>query len=336
MSKLRILGIESSCDETAASVVENGRTVLSNVIASQIDIHRRFGGVVPEIASRNHAMAVIQVVDEALTSAGIAADGIDAIAVANRPGLIGALLVGVSAAKALAYTLRKPLVAVSHTAAHVAGNYLTYPDLAPPFVCLLVSGGHTELLRVDGYTSSTVLGKTTDDACGEAFDKVARVLGLPYPGGPEIDRLAQTGNARIDFFKNAKPAGNADSLDFSYSGLKTAVISYLHNAKQRGEAVNAADVAASFARYAVQQPVAKALRACRMCGSTKLVLAGGVSANTQLREAMSAMCEREGIALYVPPVALCTDNAAVVASLGYYHLLAGEGIATLDLNAYAG
>ncbi|MDR3319014.1 MAG: tRNA (adenosine(37)-N6)-threonylcarbamoyltransferase complex transferase subunit TsaD [Clostridiales bacterium] len=334
MDEKIILGIESSCDETSASVVINGRRILSNVIASQIDIHKRFGGVVPEIASRNHTMAIIPVIDEALTAAGVRPEALDAVGVTCGAGLIGALLVGVSTAKALSFALNKPLVAVSHTRAHVAGNYLAHPDLEPPFICLVVSGGHTSIVRVDGYTEQTVIGATTDDACGEAFDKVARILGLDYPGGPAIDKLAATGAANIDFFKNAKPSGGGD-YNFSYSGLKTAVINYVHNAEQAGRKINPADLAASFSEYAVAPLVAKTFRAAREYGLNTVAMCGGVSANTLLRRRMTERAERERVRFLYPPTVLCTDNAAIVASLAYYQLQAGIGLADLTLNAQA-
>jgi len=346
-----ILGIETSCDETSAAVVADGREILSNVVSSQIEIHRRFGGVVPEIASRNHTSAVMNIVGEALKipllSGGREADGvekispsggvvlsdIDAIAVTCAPGLIGALLVGVSAAKALAYAANKPLIAVSHTKAHIAANYLAHKDLQPPFICLVVSGGHTSILLAESYTQYTTIGSALDDACGEAFDKVARVLGLQYPGGPEIDRLAKTGKPVIDFYKTTQPHGGS-GYDFSYSGLKTAVVNYINSKKMKNEEFSAADIAASFSEHAIKPLVDKTVRAALEYGLKKIAVCGGVSANSLLRERFLQACAKNNIKLYIPPPELCTDNAAMVASLGYYMLEAGE-VAGLDLNAKA-
>jgi len=332
MSKI-ILGIETSCDETSAAVVRDGREVLSNVISSQIEIHRRFGGVVPEIAGRNHTAAVMNIAGEALAGANMPTDNIDAVAVTCGPGLIGALLVGVSAAKALAYALNKPLIAVPHTKAHIAANFIAHKDLEPPFICLVVSGGHTSILLVESYLKQTQIGATTDDACGEAFDKVARALGLPYPGGPEIDRLAQAGTANIDFFKHSK-AKNMQGYDFSYSGLKTAVNNYINIQKMKGAEINAADIAASFSEHAIAPLTAKTVRAAQEYGIPKIAVCGGVSANSLLRKRFAEACFAKNINLFMPPPHLCTDNAAMVASLGYYMLEAGE-TAGLDLNAVA-
>ena len=324
-----ILGIESSCDETAAAVVENGRILHSNIISSQIPIHRRYGGVVPEIASRNHTMAINGVITDALDTAGVTMQDVDAIAVTKGGGLIGALLVGVSAAKALAWSYGKPLLAVNHTMGHIAANYLAHPDLEPPYVCLVASGGHTVVVRVDDYTKHTVLASTVDDAVGEAFDKVARKLGLPYPGGPQIDRLAREGEANITF---TKPHAH-DPSKFSYSGLKTAVINYLHTKAQSGEAVNAADVCASFTKAAIDPLVESMVVSARQCGCKRVALAGGVAANSYLRARAEQACVENGFTLYAPPPVLCTDNAAMIAALGYYNYLAGKGIADLALNA---
>ncbi|HEY8423553.1 MAG TPA: tRNA (adenosine(37)-N6)-threonylcarbamoyltransferase complex transferase subunit TsaD [Clostridia bacterium] len=326
-----ILGIETSCDETSAAVVKNGREVLSNVISSQIEIHQRFGGVVPEIASRNHTMAILGVLDQALAQAGISLDDIDAVAVTYGAGLVGALLVGVSAAKALSYMLNKPLIAVNHIRAHIAANYLDDSDLVPPFLCAVVSGGHTELVDIKDYMHYEVLGSTLDDAAGEAFDKVARVLGLGYPGGPKIDKLAKQGKNNIDFFKTAKMI--SDDYNFSYSGLKTAVVNYIHNARQRGEEINIPDICASFTYYALEPIVQKAFDAARKLGYENIALAGGVAANSYLRERFDEMGKKYDINVYVPKLSLCTDNAAMVAAMGYYNYINKSGIADLTLNA---
>ena len=331
MENIRILGIESSCDETAAAVVENGRTVRSNVIYSQIAVHRPFGGVVPEIASRNHVGKVAEVVDQALADANMTLDEVDAVAVTYGPGLVGALLVGLSFAKAMAFAAKKPLVGVHHIMGHVCANYLEDGEFAPPYICLVVSGGHTHLIRVTDYATYEILGKTRDDAAGEAFDKVARSLGLPYPGGVEIDRLAQQGDAeRFAFPRVMLESG---SLDFSFSGLKSAVLNELNTAKMQGIEHNAADVAASFQKAVVDVLAAKAAEACRMTGLKKLALAGGVSCNSALRARMAEVCAKEGIALQIPMPVFCTDNAAMIASAGYYEFIAGR-TAGNDLNAY--
>lgn len=324
---LIILGVESSCDETSAAVVVNGINVKSNVIATQIEIHKRFGGVVPEIASRNHTLAMRPVVEEALAQANVTLDDIDAYAVTYGAGLVGALLVGVSFTKALAYAERKPLIAVNHIQGHIAANYIAHNDLTPPYLCLVVSGGHTALVMVKDYTDLEIIGETTDDACGEAFDKVARVLGLPYPGGPHIERLAKSGRVTIDLpraFKNDKAHYN-----FSYSGLKTAVINYVHNAEMRGDEINKANVAASFQAAAVGVLADAAERAVKDRGADKIVVAGGVSSNTYLRETF----EKRFNKVYFPPVKLCTDNAAMIAAAAYFKLKSGAEPAPLTLNA---
>ena len=322
-----ILGIESSCDETSAAVVKNGRDVLSNIISSQIDIHKRFGGVVPEVASRNHVIAIDNIINEALTTANVTIKDIDAIAVTYGAGLIGALMVGVSTAKALAYSSNKPLIAVNHIEGHIAANYIG-TDLEPPFTALVVSGGHTLILDVKSYKKYKVLGSTLDDAIGEAFDKVAKVLGLDYPGGPEIDRLAKEGKANLTFnFKS----GLDKTLNASYSGLKTSVINYVHQKTQAGEKINKADVCASFQKIAVDMIVSKALKCAEK--TKKLVVAGGVSANSGLRDALKEGASKKGIKLYVPSMKLCTDNAAMIASQGYYNYINKKGFAGLDLSA---
>ncbi|MBQ7452889.1 MAG: tRNA (adenosine(37)-N6)-threonylcarbamoyltransferase complex transferase subunit TsaD [Clostridia bacterium] len=319
-----VLGIESSCDETSIAVVKNGREVLSNVISSQIDIHKLYGGVVPEIASRNHVRNITGVLEESLKVAGVTLDDIDVIAVTYGAGLLGALVVGVNFAKGLAYATGKPLVAVNHIEGHIAGNYITHKQLEPPFVCLIVSGGHTALVEMKNYTTRKLIGTTTDDAIGEAFDKVARECGLSYPGGPSVQKEAQKGKATIRFVQ--KPHEKNKDFNFSYSGLKTAVINYIHNKKQRGEDVNIADVCASFEEEATDQVAQKAIRACVVKKSKKLVISGGVSANLCLRNKLDALAKEQGVEVYYPELVLCTDNAAMIASAGYYNYIAGKGI----------
>ena len=325
-----ILGIESSCDETSAAVVKNGREMLSNVIASQIDIHRRFGGVVPEIAGRNHLLAVMPVVDEALSRAGITKEQISAVAVTYGAGLIGCLLVGVSAAKALAYALGVPLIKVNHIQGHIAANFIAFDKLEPPFLALVASGGHTSIIRVEDYNTFVPVSATMDDAIGEAFDKVARVLGLPYPGGPEIDKRAKLGNANIKFCPNLH--ARAD-LAYSFSGLKTAVVNYVHNLRQRGEELQINDICASFTAEAIGYTVDTFIKCATEYGLKQAVLAGGVAANSALRARLTEQCESCGIKLFVPPPVLCTDNAAMIAARGYYSFIEGKDIAGLDLNA---
>ncbi len=330
MSKdVYILGIESSCDETAAAVVKNGREVLSNIISSQIVIHRKFGGVVPEIASRKHIENIMPVIDEALREANVGLEDIDAVAVTYGPGLVGALLVGLSAAKSLAWAMDKPLIGVNHLEGHVFANFLNDPELEPPFMALVVSGGHTALLKVTGYNSYEMLGQTRDDAAGEAFDKIARVMGLPYPGGPEIERLALGGNPHAIEF----PVAKLDApYEFSFSGLKSAVINYLHNQEQAKREVNRADVAASF-QYAVTNAlVQKAVRAMQETGLKKIVLAGGVSANKTLQTTLAEAVAKIGAKLVHPTPILCTDNAVMIACRGYFLYQAGV-TSPLDLNA---
>lgn len=324
-----ILGIESSCDETAASVVKNGREVLSNIISSQIVIHRKFGGVVPEIASRKHIENIMPVIDEALRTAKVTLSDIDAVAVTYGPGLVGALLVGLSAAKSLAWATGKPLIGVNHLEGHVFANFLADADLKPPFMALVVSGGHTALLKVTGYNSFELLGQTRDDAAGEAFDKIARVMGLPYPGGPEIEKLALGGNPHAIEF----PVAKLDSpYEFSFSGLKSAVINYLHNEEQARRSVNRADVAASFQQAVVGALVQKAVRAIQDTGLKKIVLAGGVSANKTLQTALAEAVSRVGAQLVHPTPILCTDNAVMIACRGYFMYRDGF-TSPLDLNA---
>lgn len=325
-----VLSIESSCDETSIAVVKNGREVLSNIVASQIDIHRRFGGVVPEVASRNHITAISNIYNEALKEAGIEAKDIDAIAVTYGAGLVGALLVGVNFAKALAYKLDLPLIAVSHVHGHIAANYISHGKLKPPFVCLMVSGGHTALLRVDDYNKMTMLGTTIDDAIGEAFDKVARVLGLPYPGGPEIDKLARQGENKYKFVVSNSLK---NTLNFSFSGIKTEVVNLVHNMQQRGEEIVKEDIASSFQECVTDELVSKAVRACRQENIAKLVIAGGVGANSMLKEKAEQLCKDCEIEFYSPVLKYCTDNSAMIGSMAYYMAKDGIGLASLDLTA---
>ncbi len=327
-----ILGIESSCDETAASVVEDGRHVLSNVVASQVEEHRLYGGVVPEIAGRRHAEAISGVVRRALEEAGVTLEEIDGIAVTYAPGLIGALLVGVSFAKGLALSCGKPLVPVHHLRSHIASNYLAHPDLKPPFLCLVVSGGHSHIVKVDSYTHFEVIGRTRDDAAGECYDKAARAMGMPYPGGVALDRLAEEGNPHA--YTLPRPRVEGSRYDFSFSGLKTAVLNRLHNAAQKGEEINKADLCASFRHTVTEMLVDNTMLAAADLGVNTIVLAGGVAANMGLRRGMEAACAERGYALYLPPLSLCGDNGAMVAAQGYYELLAGNTAGT-DLNAVA-
>ena len=325
-----ILGIESSCDETAAAVVKNGREVYSNIISSQIDLHTLYGGVVPEIASRKHMEKINQVIEEALKVAGMTLDQMDAIAVTYGPGLVGSLLVGVSAAKAIAYAKKLPLVGVHHIEGHVAANFIEHPELEPPFICLIVSGGHTHLVIVKDYGEFEILGRTRDDAAGEAFDKVARSIGLGYPGGPKIDKVAKEGNPNAIIFPKAKVDGAP--FDFSFSGIKSSVLNYLNHAKMRGETVNSADLAASFQHAVVEVLVEHAISAVKQYGFHKLAMAGGVASNSALRAAMSQACEKENIQLYYPSPIYCTDNAAMIGAAGYYEFIKGTRHGW-DLNA---
>lgn len=325
-----ILAIESSCDETAAAVVKNGRTVLSNVISSQIDLHTLYGGVVPEIASRKHMEQINQVVTQALNEAQLSLDDITAVAVTYGPGLVGALLVGVSHAKALAYAAGKPLIGVHHIEGHISANYIEDPDLEPPFGCLVVSGGHTHLVNVKGYGKYEILGKTRDDAAGEAFDKVARAVGLGYPGGPKIDKLAKEGNPDAIEFPRAKIADS--QYDFSFSGIKSAVLNYINHCEMKNEECNKADLVASFQKAVVDVLVDHAMQAVKEYSFDKLAIAGGVASNSALRASMKNACESKGIEFYHPSPILCTDNAAMIGAAAYYEYLAGNR-AGLDLNA---
>ncbi len=323
-----ILGIESSCDETAAAVVADGREVLSNVINTQIELHKLYGGVVPEIASRKHIESIDAVVDEALKNAGVTLSDIEAIAVTNGPGLVGALLVGVSCAKALAYGAKKPLVGVHHIKGHIMANFLAHKDLKPPFVCLVASGGHSHIVNVKDYTEFEILARTRDDAAGEAYDKVARVLGLGYPGGPKIDALAREGKGDSIAFPRVK----MENLDFSFSGVKTAVINYLHKNEQAGVEVNKADVAASFQEAVTDVLCEHTIAAAHSVNSSIITIAGGVASNTRLREKMTEMAGKENISVLYPSPVLCTDNAAMIACAGYFAYENGER-ADLTLNA---
>ena len=323
MKDIITLGIESSCDETSVSVVKNGREVLSNVINTQIPIHRLFCGVVPEIASRNHVKAISEVTKEALNQANITFKDIDVVACTYGPGLVGALLVGVSYAKALSYALQKPLIGVNHIQGHIAANYISYPELEPPFLCLIVSGGHTHLVYIKNYTEFEILGKTRDDAIGEAFDKVARVIGLEYPGGPKIDKLAKEGQPNIKL-----PQTYFENLDFSFSGIKTAVLNLHHKTPD----INKADLCASFEKATTQMLLTNTKRAIEKLKIDKVALAGGVSANSYIRKKFLELGKQENIKIYYPELSLCTDNAAMIASAGYYNYLKGN-ISDLTLNA---
>ncbi len=327
-----ILGIESSCDETAAAVVQDGRHILSNVVASQVEEHRLYGGVVPEIASRRHAEAISGVVAQALSEAGLTMQDIDGVAVTHAPGLIGALLVGVNFAKGLAMRFNKPLIPTHHLRSHIAANYLAHPDLQPPFLCLVASGGHSHIIKVEDYTRFTVIGRTRDDAAGECFDKVARVLGMPYPGGVALDRAAENGNPKAYTLPRPKVEGSV--YDFSFSGLKTAALNLIHNAEQKGETLCKEDVCASFRQAVVDMLAGNLLKAAKDTGAKTLVLAGGVSANKGLRDALQIACDKRGLQLYVPPLPLCGDNGAMVAAQGYYELQNGN-VADMSLNAVA-
>lgn len=333
---MRILAIESSCDETACAVVEDGVKILSNVIATQIDEHRLYGGVVPEIASRRHSENISAVVSKALTDCDMTLSDIDAIAVTYAPGLIGALLVGISFAKGLSLASGKPLIPVHHIAGHIAANYISHEDLKPPYLCLVISGGHSHIVEVLDYTTYRVVGRTRDDAAGECFDKVARTIGFEYPGGKFIDAAAKRGNEKAFSLPQPKVAGS--EYDFSFSGLKTAVINLVHNSQQKGEEVNADDVAASFQKTICDILVKKTMLAADNLGYKTLAVAGGVSANSGVREAMQEACDKRDIKLYLPELKYCGDNAAMIGCQGYYDYLAGKradeslnGIATLSL-----
>lgn len=334
---MKILGIESSCDETACSVVEDGKLVLSNIVASQIDEHRLYGGVVPEIASRRHAENISWVAQAALDEADCTMDDIEAVAVTYAPGLIGALLVGVSFAKGLAMSAKKPLVPVHHIAGHIASNYISHPELKPPYLCLVASGGHSHIVEVRDYTKYHVIGRTRDDAAGECFDKAARTLGYEYPGGKFIDAAAKLGNP--DAYKLPKPKVQGSEYDFSFSGLKTAVINTVHNAEQKGEKIVREDMAASFQKTVAETLTEKLMLAAENLGYTTIALAGGVSANSGVRAKLQTECEKRGYSLYMPELKYCGDNGAMIACQGYFDYIAGKradeslnGIATLSLD----
>jgi N6-L-threonylcarbamoyladenine synthase len=327
---IKILAIESSCDETSAAVVVNGREVLSNIIASQIDIHKKFGGVVPEVASRKHVEVINAVVQEALEEAGIPLQDIDAVGVTYGPGLVGALLVGLQYAKGLAYALGKPLIGVNHIEGHISSNFIEHKDLEPPFVCLVVSGGHTFIVHMKDYGKFEVIGQTRDDAAGEAYDKVARALGLGYPGGPKIDRLAKEGNE--DAIKFPRANFHDDSMDFSFSGLKSAVLNYLNKMEMTGEEINTADVAASFQKAVVEVLTDNVIKTCKKLGVDKIAIAGGVASNSALRNNLIKEGEKIGIKVLFPAPVLCTDNAAMIGSAAYFEYIRGVR-SPLNLNA---
>ena len=329
---MNILSIESSCDETAVAVVQDGRRVLADCISSQVDIHKIYGGVVPEIASRQHIEAIYPLADQALRQAGVTRAQLDAVAVTYAPGLIGAVLVGVNFAKAAALALDLPLIPVHHIRGHIAANYLAHPELEPPFLCLVVSGGHTMLVDVADYTKMTILGGTRDDAAGECFDKIARVLGMPYPGGAALDRKAQWGDERKYTLPRAKVEGS--ELDLSFSGLKTAAINLIHNARQKGEDVDVPALCAAVSAAVSSALVSRTELALQKTGRTRLAIAGGVAANSRIRRDVDRMAQRRGVTVYMPPLSLCGDNAAMIGSQGYYEYLAGH-TADQTLNAYA-
>ncbi len=333
MDDVTILAIETSCDETAASVVRNGREVLSNVIYSQIPLHTIYGGVVPEIASRAHIEKIDQVISKAMDDAGLSFEDLTAVAVTYGPGLVGALLVGVAEAKAIAYAAGKPLVGVNHIEGHISANYIENKDLEPPFLCLVVSGGHTHLVMVNDYGEYQVLARTRDDAAGEAFDKVARAIGLGYPGGPKIDKAAAEGNPEAVHFPRAK-VGDSE-LDFSFSGIKSSVLNHLNAAKMKGETVNASDIAASFQATVVDVLVSRAVEAMEITGTDKFAIAGGVASNSALRNALKRQCENKNVRFFMPSPGLCTDNAAMIGAAGYYEYIKGYR-SGLDLNAVPG
>lgn len=329
---MKILAIESSCDETAAAVVEDGRKVLSSVIASQVSEHIVYGGVVPEIASRMHAQAITGVVSKAMNDAGVGYSDIDAIAVTYAPGLIGALLVGLNFAKGLSYSTGLPLIPVHHLRSHIAANYISHADLKPPFLCLVVSGGHSHIVAVNDYTDFSIIGRTRDDAAGECMDKAARAMGLPYPGGVNLDRISVDGDSSL--YKLPHPRVEGSEYDFSFSGLKTAVVNIIHNSKQKGIEVSVPDLGASCIKTVADCLVNNTVKAAENYGFNKIVLAGGVSANSRLRKRMADICSEKGWQLYMPELSLCGDNAAMVGAQAFYEFQIGN-IAGLDLNAFA-
>lgn len=329
---MKILAVESSCDETAVAIVEDGRKILTDCIASQVALHRLYGGVVPELASRKHIEAIYALADEALDKAALTRQDIDAIAVTYAPGLIGAVLVGVNFAKAAAYSLGVPLIPVHHIRGHIAANYLAYPGLKPPFLCLVVSGGHTLLVDVQDYTRFHIMGSTRDDAAGECFDKIARVIGMPYPGGAALDKKAQSGDETKYPMPHTKLSGNP--LDMSFSGLKTAALNLIHTAQQRGEQLDIPSLCASFSKAVSDMLVPRTMQALRETGYRKLAIAGGVAANSRIRADFTRETQKLGAALYMPPLSLCGDNGAMIGAQGYYEYLAGKR-AGQDLNAFA-
>ena len=329
---MNILAVESSCDETAVAIVRDGREVLTDCIASQVDLHRIYGGVVPEIASRKHIEAIYGLADQALEQAGLTRDDIDAVAVTYAPGLIGAVLVGVNFAKAAAMALNKPLIPVHHIRGHIAANYLAYPDLKPPFLCLVVSGGHTQIVEVEDYTKMRILGTTLDDAAGECFDKVGRVLGMPYPGGAALDKAAQQGDETRYHLPVAKPGENPYNM--SFSGLKTATLNLIHHADQVGEELDISSLCAAFTAAVSETLVPRVVRALEETGYKKVAVAGGVAANSRIRADILAAAGKLGAEVYMPPLKLCGDNGAMIGSQAYYEYLAGN-VADMSLNAYA-
>lgn len=329
---MNILAVESSCDETAVAIVRDGREVLVDCIASQVDLHRIYGGVVPEIASRKHIEAIYGLADEALLRTGLTRDDIDAVAVTYAPGLIGAVLVGVNFAKALAMAMNKPLIPVHHIRGHIAANYLAFPELKPPFVCLVVSGGHTMFVDVKDYTEMEILGTSLDDAAGECFDKVARVLGMPYPGGAALDKMAQTGIESKYTLPRSKSGENP--FNMSFSGLKTAALNLIHHAEQVGEEIDIPSLCASFSGAVSDTLVPRAVEAIKQTGYQRIAIAGGVAANSRIRRDITEACEKLGVKVYMPPLKLCGDNGAMIGSQGYYEYLAGN-VADMSLNAYA-
>ena len=329
---MNILSVESSCDETAVAIVRDGREVLTDCIASQVDLHRLYGGVVPEIASRKHIEAIYGLADQALKNTGLTRNDIDAVAVTYAPGLIGAVLVGVNFAKAAAFAMDKPLIPVHHIRGHIAANYLAYPELEPPFLCLVVSGGHTMIVNVLDYTKMEILGTSLDDAAGECFDKVARVLGMPYPGGASLDKTAQAGSEHTYVLPRSKPGENPYNM--SFSGLKTAALNLIHHAEQVGEEINIPDLCAAFSAAVSDTLVPRVELAIRETGCKKIAVAGGVAANSRIRRDILAAAEKLGASVYMPPLKLCGDNGAMIGAQAYYEYLAGN-IADMSLNAYA-
>lgn len=329
---MNILAVESSCDETAVAIVRDGRQILTDCIASQVDLHRLYGGVVPEIASRKHIEAIYGLADQALVHSGLTRDDIDAVAVTYAPGLIGAVLVGVNFAKSAAFAMNKPLIPVHHIRGHIAANYLAFPELKPPFLCLVVSGGHTMFVDVKDYTQMEILGTTLDDAAGECFDKVARVLGMPYPGGAALDKMAQSGDETKYNLPRSKPGENPYNM--SFSGLKTAALNLIHHAEQVGEEIDIPSLCASFSAAVSDTLVPRAVEALRQTGYRKIAIAGGVAANSRIRRDILAAAEKMGAQVYMPPLKLCGDNGAMIGAQGYYEYLAGN-TADMSLNAYA-